>query len=198
MSQVKEFFDTLAPKWDSQQSKTEKEILPLLEKIGIKEGDRVLDLACGTGTITSLLHGLSKEKVVGLDVSTGMIDIAKEKYKDAPWAEFRCGDFLSIAMPEKFDVIVLYNAYPHFMDPKHLSKCFSKALNAGGVFAIVHSLGRKELDEHHSYVPCAISRSLLSPEEEGKNFINEFEIVEAPEGDHFYFLKGRKLVDKNV
>lgn len=193
MSEVKEFFDTLAPNWDAQQSKTRSEIFPLLEKIGIKKGDRVLDLACGTGTISSYLHELSGEKVVGLDISEGMIEIAKEKYRDCPWAEFRCGDFLSSSYFEEFDVIVLYNAFPHFMDPKMLSSCFYKALKRQGIFAIVHSLGRKALDAHHSHVPSSISRSLLSPEEEGRNFTSEFEIVEASEGDNFYFLKGNKI-----
>lgn len=193
MSQVKDFFDSLAPNWDAQQSKTKEQILPLLHKIGIKEGDRVLDLACGTGTITSYLHELSSATVVGVDISEGMIDIAKKKYETVPWAEFVCGDFLSLSFEKKFDVVVLYNAYPHFMDPRSLAEAFSKTLNPNGVFAIVHSLGRKALDMYHSNVPCAISRSLLSPEQEAKNFAPYFEIKEASEGEDFYFILGKKI-----
>ncbi len=192
MSQVKDFFDSLAPNWDAQQNKTKEQILPLLRKVGIKERDRVLDLACGTGTITRYLHELSRAPVVGVDISEGMIDIAKKKYENAPWAEFVCGDFLTLSFEKKFDVIVLYNAYPHFMNPHSLSEAFSKSLNPGGVFAIVHSLGRKALDEHHSNVPCAISRSLLAPIEEAKSFTDHFDIKEACEGENFYFILGKK------
>lgn len=192
MNPAKDFFDRLAPTWDSQQSKTEDEILPLLTKIGIKEGDRVLDLACGTGTITSMLHSISHADVVGLDISSEMISIAKAKYASSPWAKFETGDFLDSFWNEEFDVIVLYNAYPHFLKPEKLAMRFYSSLKKGGRFAIVHSLGRAELDSHHAALASKVSRSLNPVEIEALNFKGLFQIEEASEGEHFFFIKGLK------
>lgn len=192
MNQTKEFFDALAPTWDEGQEAIEDSVLALLAKIGIKKGDRVLDLACGTGAITGYLHGFSEKDILGLDLSSGMIEIAKKKYAGEEWAHFEEGDFLSWEKKERFDVIVLYNAYPHFMDPTRLSGCFFKHLNGGGRFAIVHSLGRKKLDKHHAHVPGNISRSLLSPKEEASFFSDDFDIFLQEEGENFYLLAGRK------
>ena len=193
MNQVKEYFDMIAPNWDANQPDKEKTIKGLLDKVGIKKGVRVLDLACGTGTITGLLHDFSMADVYGLDLSSKMIEIAKAKYEDKPWAHFEEGDFLAWDNGEKFDVIVLYNAYPHFNDPSFLSECFAKHLSVGGRFAIIHSLGRKELDMHHANVPHDVSRSLSSPEEEAKSFEKEFAIFLKEEGEHYYLLAGTKL-----
>ena len=193
MNQVKEYFDMIAPNWDANQPDKEKTIKALLDKVGIKKGDRVLDLACGTGTITGLLHDISMADVYGLDLSSKMIEIAKKKYNDKLWAQFEDGDFLSWDSEKKFDVIVLYNAYPHFSDPSFLSRCFAKHLNVGGRFAIIHSLGRKELDMHHANVPSEVSRSLSSAEVEAKNFEKEFASFLKEEGEHYYLLAGAKL-----
>ncbi len=192
MNPVKDYFDSIAPNWDSCQPDKNKIIRSLIDEIGIKKGDSILDLACGTGTITGILHEFSDYSVFGLDLSPKMIEIAKEKYEGQEWAHFEAGDFLTWENEKKFDVIVLYNAYPHFKDPVLLSECFSKHLKEGGKFAIIHSLGRKELDAHHANVPQQVSRSLSSPEEEANYFENNFTIFIQKEGEHFYLLAGSK------
>ncbi len=192
MNPVKDYFDSIAANWDSCQPEKNKIIRSLIDEIGIEKGDEVLDLACGTGTITELLHELSGQAVYGLDLSPKMIELAKEKYKGHDWAYFEAGDFLTWENEKKFDVIVLYNAYPHFKDPALLSECFSRHLKEGGKFAIIHSLGREELDMHHSSVPHQVSRSLSSPREEARYFENNFSIFRQEEGKHFYLLLGSK------
>lgn len=197
MNLVKDYFDSIAPNWDSNQPDKNEIIRSLIDKISIQKGDLILDLACGTGTITGLLHEFSEERVCGLDLSPKMIEIAKTKFKGKDWAYFEAGDFLAWESERKFDVIVLYNAYPHFKDPSLLNECFSKHLNEGGKFAIVHSLGRKELDAHHANVPQQVSRSLSSPKDEAKHFEKNFRILIQDEGEHFYLLAGSKLDSSN-
>ncbi len=197
MNPVKDYFDSIAPFWDACQPEKKEFIRSLIDKIGIKKGDAVLDLACGSGTITGLLHDFSKEAVFGLDLSPKMIEIATKKYEDQEWAHFEANDFLTWESERQFDVIVLYNAYPHFSDPSLLSDCFFKHLNDGGRFAIIHSLGRKELDAHHANVPQRISRSLSSPKEEARFFEKNFRILKTEEGEKFYLLTGSKLSSSN-
>ena len=192
MNEVRDYFDSIAPNWDSNQPDKNKIIRSLIDKIGVKKGDAILDLACGTGTITGILHEFSSQEVYGLDLSPKMIEIARQKYQGQDWAYFESGDFLTWENERKFDLIVLYNAYPHFKDPSLLSECFYKHLNEGGKFAIIHSLGRKELDMHHANVPHEVSRSLSSPKEEAKYFEKNFTISIQEEGEHFYLLAGFK------
>ena len=122
-----------------------------------------------------------------------MVEVAKEKLGSMPWVSFRVGDFLESDFHEEFDVIVLYNAYPHFLEPEKLAKRFYASLKKGGKFAIVHSLGRKELDSHHAAIASKVSRSLDPVEEEAKRFDSFFHIEEAVEGEHFFFLAGSKI-----
>ncbi len=197
MNPVKDYFDSIAQNWDSCQPDKKEIIRSLIDKIPIKKGDLVLDLACGTGTITGLLHEFSSQTVYGLDLSPKMIEIARQKYKGQDWANFEDGDFLTWDKGKKFNVIVLYNAYPHFQNPSLLSDCFSRHLKEGGKFAILHSLGRKELDMHHSNVPQQISRSLSYPKDEARYFEKNFRISLQEEGEHFYLLTGSKLSSNN-
>jgi len=50
-----------------------------LEHVGLRTGERVLDVACGTGIVARLAApqvGRSGT-VVGLDLNTGMLDVAR-------------------------------------------------------------------------------------------------------------------------
>lgn len=53
----------------------------LLKKHGIKEGI-VLDLGCGTGSLTELLAG-ERYDMIGVDVSEDMLEIAQEKKRNS-------------------------------------------------------------------------------------------------------------------
>lgn len=190
---IEMFFDELAPRWDDMEIKEDKDIIPLLEEVGIKEGDKVLDVGCGTGRITSLLHSFSNAEVVAIDISSKMIEIAKDKYKDKEYARFFAGDFLTYSFKEKFDVIVIYNAFPHFIDKETLKKKLYENLNDGGRFAIIHSLSRRELCDVHNNLNTKTTRKLLSPEDESGFFADMFDIIKAKEDDSSYLIIGRKI-----
>lgn len=189
---VKEFFDMMAPKWDGMEIKKDEEILNLLKRIGIKKGDYVLDLGCGTGRITGLLHFLNNAKVVGMDVSSNMVQIAKQKYINEEYASFIAGDFLTYDLNDKFDDIVIYNAFPHFMPISLLVEKLNNSLVSGGKFAIVHSLGRKQLCDVHSTCDNKTTRFLQEPEVEAKAFTTCFDIVVEEEDNYHFLIVGQK------
>ena len=73
------FFDRLAPDWDSTNLRNEEVITEILFKGGVREGVRVLDVACGTGVLFPDYQKLGAE-IVGIDISENMVRIA-----DAQW-----------------------------------------------------------------------------------------------------------------
>lgn len=189
---VERYFDELAPSWDSLPIENPLEVDFLLKNLGIQKGDKVVDIACGTGVISAKLHALSAAPVMGIDLSEKMIALARKKYAACPWAHFVQGDFLAYPEEKAFDFAVIYDAYPHFLDPKALSKALKKVLVSQGRFAIVHSLSRKELHERHEGLGKDLSRDLLPAKEEASFFAEDFTILKAEETPHSFLILGVK------
>lgn len=104
-----------------------KDVVDLLSP---KRGEKILDLGCGTG---ELAHEISKHgaTVIGMDLSTQMIDSAKRKY---PEINFFVGDAESFKLDEQVDA-VFSNAALHWMTkPEKVIKCVWDALKPGGRF----------------------------------------------------------------
>ncbi len=80
----------------------------LMQKVELQPGERVLDVACGTGTIAQISsQKVSKTgSINGLDINPGMLAVARKQLQDAPltWHEASAEE-----MPfadEKFDVVI--------------------------------------------------------------------------------------------
>lgn len=83
----------------------------------IKRGDRVLDLCCGTGTLTILLTRLFYKdcKIIGVDISSGQITQAKKKNK-YPNLKFAVMDANELKFPREYFDHVVISAALHEMD----------------------------------------------------------------------------------
>ena len=185
--EVAAFFDAKASKWDEWANDDLHFVRALLEKIGIKQGERVLDLGCGTGVISGLLHELSGSEILGVDASPNMIKIAKKKYVLTPEIHFLACPFSKLEEGQ-FDTIVIYNAYPHFVDVEALKDKALEVLKPHGKLAIVHSIGREKLKLHHVGLKSSISRDIGSPEEEYRHFASDFEKLCSEEDEHHYLM----------
>ncbi|KAI4259653.1 MAG: hypothetical protein L6R42_004471 [Xanthoria sp. 1 TBL-2021] len=55
-----------------------------IHRANLKQGESVLDLACGTGlvTIPAKQHIGPAGKVTGIDISSGMLDVARQRTSD--------------------------------------------------------------------------------------------------------------------
>lgn len=191
----KEFFDSLAPTWDSFETMKEEDLLKVLSNLPDLKGKKVLDIGCGTGVITPLLASKSGLPVLGIDLSSKMIEIAKQKYKNNACVSFLNANFLEYEGPS-FDYAVIYNAYPHFLKPDDLARALDKHVNEG--FAIIHSLGRKGLVKCHEGNGNELSRHLLSPKEEAKFFEPYFELVKSNDDENHYALYFQKKTPRRV
>lgn len=192
---VEEFFDRLAPNWDDNECIPLTKKLYLIDKVGLKKGDQVIDIGCGTGVITNLIYEKTQTTVEAIDISSEMIEIAKRKFANKNIAQFDKADFYELPENNKFDVAIIYNAYPHFIDRKAFAIKLSKILNQNGKFAILHSMSISQLKKHHNGISNNISRDVLSLDDEVNNFNDLFEVIDSNSTDDYFYIIGKKKVD---
>jgi trans-aconitate methyltransferase len=102
----------------------------VLELLGVKPGERILDLGCGTGHLTKKIWEEGAE-VIGIDASPEMIAQAKENY---PELDFRVANGASFSFDEPFNA-VFTNATLHWIhDADGVIKSVYNALRPGGRF----------------------------------------------------------------
>lgn len=51
--------------------------MKLIQELSISGSERILDLGCGDGALTSQLAALTQGTVIGIDASQGMIETAR-------------------------------------------------------------------------------------------------------------------------
>jgi trans-aconitate methyltransferase len=102
----------------------------VLDLLKPAEGERILDLGCGTGHLTAKIAE-SGATVVGIDHSADMVDSASAAY---PAIEFQRMDATNFAFDEPFDAI-FSNAVLHWVQPPEAAvKRIRTALKPGGRF----------------------------------------------------------------
>jgi len=102
----------------------------LVELLDPKEGERILDLGCGTGDLTEMIVQKGAN-VIGLDNSPEMIKAAASKYPYIPFDVRSATDFI---YQEKFDAI-FSNATLHWVpDHRKAIDCIYNNLKTGGRF----------------------------------------------------------------
>ena len=101
-------------------------LLALLQ-IGGKED--VLDVACGPGHITQRLKTATRGRVVGADISAGMIAQAQAKYPDITFRHLAAE---ALDYHEDFDVVFCNSSMQWFTGPGKAVRAMFRALRPGG------------------------------------------------------------------
>ena len=154
------FFDRCAPAWDAGMVRHAPVIEAILDNAGVGSGMRVLDVACGTGVLFPdyLARGAS---VTGIDISPEMARIAAEKFAGEPRVQVLCGDVEEAVFSQPFDVVMVYNAFPHFPDPARLIARLGRRVKPGGRLSVAHGMSRAAIDSHHSGAAHRVSNGLM-------------------------------------
>ena len=102
----------------------------------IKNTDRVLECACGTGAISIFIAPVCKELLV-TDYSVGMLKQAKKKLKNYDNIEYKMVDITDIeAEDNTFDVVVAGNVIHLLPDPQRAMKELTRVCKDGGRLVI--------------------------------------------------------------
>ncbi len=163
------FFDSCAPTWDAEMIKSDEIIEDILNRANIRANTRVLDVACGTGVLFPYYTARGAD-VTGIDISPEMVKIARGNFPDI---ETLCADAAEISFDEGFDAVMVYNAFPHFPNPRDAIRALSGHLKPGGVLTVAHGMGRDMINRHHEGKASKVSIGLMAASELAEIF-NEF------------------------
>jgi len=183
---VAEFFDRCASWWDDDMIRNEEIIAAILNNGGIREGVDVLDVACGTGVLFPdyLKRGVSS--VTGIDISPEMAKRAAAKF---PEVKVICGDVEQVEFDRQFDCVMVYNAFPHFPDPKKLVATLAGLVKPGGKLSVAHGMSRAALTDHHKRA-STVSIDLIHEKELAAIFSKWFDVDVVISTDQMYQVCG--------
>ena len=183
------FFDKCAPWWDADMVRNEDLIAMILDNGGIRENMHVLDVACGTGVLFPDYLKRNVASVTGIDISPEMARIAQEKFPDV---KVICGDVETEEFPQKFDAIMVYNAFPHFPDPARLIKVLADLVKPGGKLSVAHGMSRAQLTSHHAGRASSVSIDLLHEKELAALMEPYFGVEVMISNDRMYQVAGTR------
>ena len=186
------FFDRCAPTWDAEMVKSDPIINTILDNAEVGPGQAVLDVACGTGVMFPYYLARNVSSVTGIDISPEMAKIAAGKFSENPRVRVLCADVEEAAFDQKFDRIVVYNAFPHFPDPRRLIATLAGLLKEGGRLTIAHGMSREAIDNHHSGSASTVSNGLMSAEDLKRLFDPHFQVEVMIESPRMYQVSGIK------
>lgn len=158
------FFHEQAPIWDAAvtaefRERVDRDIVP---RLGLRAGDRVLDAGCGTGLLLPMIQKRvgAGGTVTGLDYAEGMIAQARQKF--GPNFTYVCAPADTTGLRGmSFDVVVCFNAFPHFPDKEGALKEFFRLLQRGGRLVIAHADSRAAINAFHAKIGGAVGGDML-------------------------------------
>ncbi|MFA7693824.1 MAG: class I SAM-dependent methyltransferase [Candidatus Hydrogenedentes bacterium] len=153
---VSEFFDDLAPKWDSMISAGHSERLRrLLAPILPADPARILDVGCGTGVLIPILTQElpAAGTVIAIDISALMIQETQKRIASlqpaAPCYALQTDVMAAPFSDCSFDSVFCNSCFPHFEDQQRAMLEMARLLRPGGMLVICHSESRDAINKLH-------------------------------------------------
>lgn len=147
-SQVEKMFDNVSGNYDNLNRvitfgldlKWRNKVLKIIQK---DNPQNILDIATGTGDMAILYTKTDAKKIVGIDISTGMLDVAKEKVAKKNLKniiELQVGDAENLQFKDNtFDVISVSYGIRNFEDLDKGLKEMLRVLKPNGLCIILET-----------------------------------------------------------
>lgn len=190
---IKAYFDSQAEHWDKRSHHEPNKMRRIMRVCDLHAGQRILDVACGTGVLFPWLLAGNPALVLGIDISEGMTDIARQKYRDKR-LRVVTADYYQLEAGA-FDRIIIYNAYPHFFDKERFVEKTCSLLASGGRFVVAHNKGRERLNAMHEERGAGeCSMPLMAASMECRWFEPYFHMDCCRDDNDIYIFSGKKII----
>ena len=130
--QSKKVYNEMAWKYESapEGSYTRPHKEEIIKKIVLRDGDKILDVACGNGYLLGELSKKARVSAFGVDISENMVAAARERY---PACTFAVGSCIPLRFAdESMDVITVSCAFHHFETPQAFANECMRVLKKNG------------------------------------------------------------------
>jgi ubiquinone/menaquinone biosynthesis C-methylase UbiE len=138
--QVREQYNSIADIYDRRWRTYISNTLSFLKNwANIPATNTVLDIACGTGELESLLLNEEPNRsIVGIDISENMLAIAQNKCQKYPHVSFAIANASALPFPDsRFDTIVSANAFHFFDRPDIVLQEIKRVIKPEGKIVII-------------------------------------------------------------
>lgn len=124
---------------DTLEEAQEKKLEMVCRNLGLKTGQKVLDIGCGWGSFAKYAAESYGVEVVGVTVSKQQLELARESCKGLP-VEIRLQDYRQV--DEAFDHVVSLGMFEHVgvKNYRTYMRVVSRCLSDEGVF-VLHTIG---------------------------------------------------------
>ncbi|HEY4309214.1 MAG TPA: methyltransferase domain-containing protein [Pirellulales bacterium] len=168
------------------------EAYSLLGLVGDLTGQSVLDVACGEGFYTRLLHGQGAATAVGVDLSQGMIELAREQEAARPLGiRYEVADATNMNLGTQFDVVsaaYLLNYAHNRTDLAAMCRGIAHALRPGGRFVTVNSSPLLDFCQAPSFRKYGFETKIAEGPTEGAPITWTFHLANGSFSIENYFL----------
>lgn len=121
--------DQYAKNSESQKSSAED----FLQGFTLKGNEAILDVGCGDGKITAAMaKAVPEGTVVGVDISSSMIQMAKTAFPSTKNLNFQIEDAAKLKFEQKFDIITSFTVMQWVLEQHEALAAFERALKPQG------------------------------------------------------------------
>lgn len=188
-------YDPIAEQYKRSKAtpwRTHIECFTLLDTLGDVRGKSVLDVACGEGFYTRLIRHLGAARTVGVDLSEGMVALARNQEEKEPQGiEYHVGDGRDLPFREEFDVVVagyLLNYAPNRTELGAMCRSIARCLKPGGRFVTVNCNPGLDFRTAPSYRPYGFETQVVGEWGEGAPITWTFYLDDGPFSIENYHL----------
>lgn len=159
LAPIRDYWNSAAPTFDDEvdhglRDPSAHQAWAALFRTWIPTPSRVLDLGCGTGSLSVLLAGQG-HRVTGVDLSPRMIELARAKAAGST-VDFSVGDASAPEVTGPFDVVVVRHLLWTLADPVAALRNWRDLLAPDGRFVLVEGRWAQSGGEPYGRVrnPC--------------------------------------------
>ena len=149
----------VAEAYEQRMGRWSRQLAPLfVEFVGVQDGEKVLDVGCGTGSLAATLARVTcASKIVGIDPSSGFVEYARAHVKE-PHVTFDMGDAQSLPYPDKsFDRTLALLVVNFIPDASKAANEMRRVTRSGGMVATIIWAGGRANELNHCLWDAAVA-----------------------------------------